>query len=425
MQEPMNILTTASDDYFNPLAVMLTSLFCNNKNRAINVYILNSGYTMKQKEILFQLAINKKHKIILKKVEKDKFEGIRWDNVTETAYKLLILEQLSKSMSRVLFIDADVIINKNLDIFYDTDFKNNVIMASGHNISESKLKSQLKSGVLHPEYGECFNSGIILYNLEKLKHMYKFNDVINIARTINYKLGEQGIQNYLFWDKTLYVDSKIYNNRGYKGIPIEEVVFFHYATNPRPWEISFTSEDIEFMSGLEVLKSEKYIFFTSFYADMIDIWWYYAKQSPVYETVLAKKEITQKFFEEKVVKDLLVSINKDMKRLQLLASVTEIINRYGSISECLKSKGIKKCAIYGMGKAGQFVLNDLKRDHFTISYFSDQKNYPNLSIPYKTVDELKDEECPLIICVAYEQSSLKRKLTKKTRGKVILLSELL
>ena len=120
MTKQLNILFSCNEQYAVPLTVSITSIFENNKDSKITVYVLYSTLLDNQKKNLDTLAQQYNQNIILIQVEsfffKDSLE-LRWSK--ETYYRLLINELLPSDLERLLYLDCDIIINNDISKLYN------------------------------------------------------------------------------------------------------------------------------------------------------------------------------------------------------------------------------------------------------------------------------------------------------------------
>ena len=112
----MNISIALNKKYFVPAYVMLTSLFFNNPEESIDVYMLYSDLTSKELECLekLELEYNKK-KIKAMYIDPNYFSDFPEKDLKEleTFYRLLLMDLLPQDVSRILYLDVDIIVNKN------------------------------------------------------------------------------------------------------------------------------------------------------------------------------------------------------------------------------------------------------------------------------------------------------------------------
>lgn len=120
----MNVCFATNRKYVPISMVMLYSLFYNNQDADIHVYVFHSELT-KSDHLAFSLLANAwSQQITLINVDTRLFENLpttdSWSK--ETYFRLLMPALLPAEIERFLYLDVDVIVNKSIREFYETDF---------------------------------------------------------------------------------------------------------------------------------------------------------------------------------------------------------------------------------------------------------------------------------------------------------------
>ncbi len=161
----MNIICATDDKYTQHCAIMLKSLFFNNDKHELNVYILTSGITTINKNILDQIATSKLHRVNFIHVKSSDIEycPVRsGDHVSITAYFRILAPVLLKNLDKALYLDCDIIINNDIKSLYDIDIENTAIAAV---TDEDYVRADKFERLgYNPDLG-YFNSGVLLMNL--------------------------------------------------------------------------------------------------------------------------------------------------------------------------------------------------------------------------------------------------------------------
>lgn len=247
----MNILISTNSNYFMATIVMLESLFENNNQEKITVYMLYSNLPENEINSIYELIENKfQGKLILLQVDKKLFKDApiisRFSE--EVYYRLLAQDILPSSIDRVLYLDVDIIVNKSLSKFYNQNFDGNYLVVC-EGIGMSKIDKSTYENLNIPFDEKYFNSGVILYNLEMLRQNFNiktFFNYISKKRDV-LTMPDQDVLNALFYDKVKYNDYKLYN---YGVIHIkskndlrflkENTAIIHYIGNRKPWNYKYT-----------------------------------------------------------------------------------------------------------------------------------------------------------------------------------------
>ena len=142
----MNILVAINRQYISKLEVLLESIFTNNSIET-NVYLLHSELddtdVMRLQDFCKKktddLNIHKKLNVIL--VEGSIFSDVKISIPglsIETYYRLLAAEILPPDIDRILYLDADIIVDGSLEEFYNIDFCGNAAAVCADTIANFK-----------------------------------------------------------------------------------------------------------------------------------------------------------------------------------------------------------------------------------------------------------------------------------------------
>ena len=125
MKERYNILCATDDNYVPYCGIMLTSLFENNKELKLYIYILAEHLSDRSRNEFATLARNYNQKIEIITVNNDTLKDcpIRIGDYVSIAtyYRLLAPILLPSEIDKVLYLDCDIIINDNISELYNED----------------------------------------------------------------------------------------------------------------------------------------------------------------------------------------------------------------------------------------------------------------------------------------------------------------
>lgn len=318
----MNIATALNRKYVPYTIVMLTSL-CENNNCHIDSYLLNSELDKEDINKVSEALSKYDISIIPVKTDRERFEerlprNDQWS--IEMYYRLLMPELMPDSVSRVLYLDVDIIVNKSLSDFYSTDFCGNELVVcddkGGKNNPSGYGKKHQEMFMEAYENGHrYFNSGVMLVNLELLRHRYTFNTYLDAIKKWNYEMEapDQDILNWVHWRNVGYVDYKVYdyfarvahNDKVSYEQAKKSIAILHFA-GAKPWEYS------------------------NFHYDIERLWWEYARKTPFYECFL--EEFIQKAITDTTVEDYLTEITEINKKLndslnEMVQKMKQTVNR--------------------------------------------------------------------------------------------------
>lgn len=241
----MNILISVNNYYLDKAETMLHSLRRHN-NEDITVYLINRS--------LNDPELKKFDKYLTKHLKMD-FKPI---DVSETAfdqlpvceerfsiemyYRVIAQFLLPKSVDRIMWLDADIVICGNISDFYHQDFEDKLLAACPDALCDSEEIVTIKSKLGLPKEHIYFNSGVLLLNIEALREKTQINGIVNTAQSIseNFTYPDQDLLNYLYSGQIKYCDQNRFNclvisfGKMTKA-QINDIVVLHYAGLPKPW----------------------------------------------------------------------------------------------------------------------------------------------------------------------------------------------
>ncbi len=195
-----------------------------------------------------------------------------------TYYRLKMAEMLPEHYKKAIYLDTDVIVEKDLSEYFNTDLGDNFIAgvkAAGYLIHPDR-KYYREMGL--DDLSQYINAGVTLWNLEKVRNENMVPKLSELAKN-NYRTVDQDVVNIAF-----------YNN--IKHLPLKYNLMTKYA----PFDSSNSFYKIEDLTSIfgkneidEALKNPVIIHFASKIkpwnnekAFMADIWWKYAAKTPFY-----------------------------------------------------------------------------------------------------------------------------------------------
>lgn len=284
--ERIHILFSTNSGYAMPMTVSITSIFENNKkanegksvnaeDRDITVHVFFSDLTDDQKERLSALADQYGQKINLVHIADHYFAdtpALRWSK--ETYYRLLICDILPADINRIIYLDCDIVVNKDIRELYDMNMEGqSLAMYPEHQSAEAFSK---RLGLKSQKY---FQAGVILFDMEKVRPILSYSSSLKTLEAIGEKLVavDQDVVNLMFDGKIASLPKKFNNcdvtnfngsavsrlfNRAGRD-EIANATVFHFATG-KPWNnlYSGSAEQVWYeylkLSPYKNLYEEKY-----------------------------------------------------------------------------------------------------------------------------------------------------------------------
>lgn len=273
----INICVSVNSAYVRYLQVMLTSVFENDEANNISVYVMHKELHELDINNLKALVKKWNQAIYFTKVDESIFEGlpVTEQYKVEVYFRLMMPYLLPRKLKRILHLDVDIIVRDSLEKLYSTELSNEQYMAVC--IDTTWMSLDLHRQKLFGRYDDVryFNSGVMLWDLAKIREKYSIDDFKVAAAKINYDmpLPDQDLLNFMFFDKVKYISPEKYNcfvrNRHHVDAVAEENdlcadnVILHFTGTP-PWRIGKKSK-------------------------LYKVWWDYAKLTPGYSALLREQ----------------------------------------------------------------------------------------------------------------------------------------
>ena len=206
----------------------ILSLF-DNTRAEVTVHILHDNTLTEENKSKFQSIAEKfNQQIKFYNVEKlcaerinyikEKFFKLQNARFTfGTMFRLLMPNVLDTEIDRVIYLDADTIVNLDIKDFWEIDLEGNIfaVVPEKQMGVPTELAQLCIDGIVEVE--DYFNAGVILIDLKQLQQDIKvLEDGIKfIAENTRYYFFDQDILNYTFSKRTLKLPNKFNRHIGY------------------------------------------------------------------------------------------------------------------------------------------------------------------------------------------------------------------
>ena len=192
----MNVVYASDDNFAEIMGVSICSLFENNKDVAeIVVYVLEENFSDENKQKLEALA--KAYGRTIKRIPTtsiiNELSTLHQDRGGASQFSRLFLSKLlPDNCTRVLYLDCDTCIRKNIENFYNQDLNGNTVCGVMDCISK-----QHRTVLGLEEHDIYINSGMMLVDLSSWNQNLIENKISNIIKKFNGKVpyADQGILN--------------------------------------------------------------------------------------------------------------------------------------------------------------------------------------------------------------------------------------
>ena len=255
--QTINILCATDKNFVPYCGIMLTSLFENNKDEHIVVYLLVDD-TVKEPEKSKYLLLAEQYKqsIQIIQVDASTFEKYpvynkQWTN--SIYYRLLAAELLPDSVDKIIYLDADIIVTRSIREMWEIDIKK-YALGVVQDIWAPNQQVYDRLGLENDK--NYFNSGSMLLNLKywrehdlSIKYMTYIKDNFeklwfNDQDTLNGVLFDQKLMlpvsynfQVLFLKKSLFNEMKDEQKKDI--LATTNPLIMHYSASTKPWMIKY------------------------------------------------------------------------------------------------------------------------------------------------------------------------------------------
>jgi len=277
MQYDIPVFFAANNDYVPYLGVALSSMiYCANAQNAYSVFILHIDITAENQKRLENLS-TPSVTVRCRNVspEMKDINIISTNHLTPEATFRLLIPELFPEYKKVLYLDCDLVVLRDVAHLYDFDVDEKVLGAAQEFLSESTL-NYLEGSEMDFPPDDYINSGVLVINTERFKDRKikeKSFQLLNGTKTYAYL--DQDALNITCHGDIAYLDRR-WNCCWYKFCFSKPNELYaesvrHFATDP--WIVHFAHSNKPWKAP-----GAKYAGY----------FWKYAKNTPFYEEILDK-----------------------------------------------------------------------------------------------------------------------------------------
>lgn len=277
----LNLLMCMDSNYLDKACTMLFSLRRHTKEEA-TVYLMN--HSLQTDEIAsFRQYLEKRCKMVLEivNVQDDIFNAFPSElghYKIEMYYRILAQFLLPATLDRVLWLDADIIVMKDVAPFYHQEFEDNMlVVCPDSNNGLPDVQNCIHTLGL-PEDHVYFNSGVLLMNLEQLREKTKSQEILQQCHSLKDKLTypDQDLLNVLYANQVKYAPWKQYNYQVgmCKRIPkedIKQIVILHYTSYKKPWNYVYLTSSSRYYWKVRFKQGDRAATLKAYRNKLIDI----------------------------------------------------------------------------------------------------------------------------------------------------------
>lgn len=235
----MNILMGFNSAYIEHAKVTIYSLALNCKEH-IYLYLLYSNIKNKELRELKTFVKKKCHgELYPFLIDEKMFEifSVKDHFSKETYYRIYAQYLLPEEVTRILWLDADIVIKDTISELYEKEFEGNCLIACENLGDNTEHINRLNLE------GKYFNAGVLLMNLPAMREKM---GVVEFGRKVVDNLSlflwqDQDILNFIYKESVIFVDYKKYNFQVIPDFEIQEkeldnAKIVHYIGSQKPWQ---------------------------------------------------------------------------------------------------------------------------------------------------------------------------------------------
>ncbi len=276
------VFLACDDAYVKYMMVCLRSLIEHTTDiNTYRIYILHTNITPENMAKVKAMATKNVSidfcdvKAELQKIQK---KLVVRDYYSLTTYYRIFIPDLFKQYDKIIYIDSDTIILKDVAEMYKYNLGDNYVGAiADYAVSRTKIFKEYVESVLGISSSAYFNAGVLLMNSRQFRIKNMRAQFVELLNTYSFVVAQdQDYLNILCRDKVLWIDSK-WNVQASETAerPYKEIGLIHYNFARKPWN----SEEGRY----------------------VDAFWKYAKKTQDYEIL---KEGLANYSEEDRAKEL-------------------------------------------------------------------------------------------------------------------------
>ena len=251
----IQLLCALDANYLPQLRVLLTSIRLNNPGETFGLYLMHSGLPECELEGLERWCGEAGCEFHSVPVDAALFDGapVTAQYPREMYYRLLAGQMLPESLSRVLYLDPDILVINPLRELWETDMQGNMFAAAAHT-GKTELANNVNRIRLGTDH-DYYNSGVLLIDLERCRSEVAPDELFAFVREHRRELvmPDQDLLNAVYGDSILPLDDALWNYdaRNFNNYMLrsageqdmdwvmENTAILHFCGKAKPWKPNY------------------------------------------------------------------------------------------------------------------------------------------------------------------------------------------
>jgi len=329
-RDKINIVFICDENYVMPTIVAITSIYMNkNSDTYYSIHILANEISKSSRDLFCKLS-REKFDVNVLEVE-GCFENYKIHNlhVSPTALYKFNIANLFPTLDKILYLDGDILVQKDLSMLYQIDISNvYAAVVKDYKPMTYNPPQVKKLGINHSCY---FNSGVMLLNLKKMREENLSEKLFDYrVNGINYFMDQDAL-NVVFEEKVIYLEF-------YYNVMSSVMGFFTFEDIVSYYELSNIKDKSDIYRNATIVHlCTKYKPWDYSNVPFADIWYFYYTNSPINEPLCRNEldiETRNKVFSE-------AGLQNTPRAWNILAPViisfTSYPSRIGYVSQVVES----------------------------------------------------------------------------------------
>lgn len=250
-KEIIQLLVTFDENYIPPFKTLLMSIKLNNPGQDFHVWLLHSNISQEKLNELQFYCTNLKTEFTPIAVDRKLFDKapITDRYPQEMYYRLLAPKFLPQNLTKIIYLDPDILVANPIKSLWKMDLKGNSFAAASHkgitDIMNSINRIRLDTS------SDYFNTGLLLIDLQKARQLVDPEKIFAEVREHGEELilPDQDVFNHLYGENTLSLPDEIWNydTRYYSSYLLRDdghitldwvmknTIILHFAGRRKPW----------------------------------------------------------------------------------------------------------------------------------------------------------------------------------------------